>query len=48
MGEREGEARGWAETLAAVTVLDLEDRVIPLGSLWRDRPTLLVFLRHYG
>ena len=33
---------------AAVLVEDLEGRSRRLGDLWRDRPVVLVFLRHFG
>jgi hypothetical protein len=36
------------DDLAALTVLDMEGRPVPLGSLWADRPAVLVFLRHFG
>ena len=25
-----------------------DDREIPLSELWREKPTVLVFLRHFG
>jgi hypothetical protein len=31
-----------------VTVLDLDGRAQPLEALWRSRPALVVFLRHFG
>jgi hypothetical protein len=34
--------------LADLTVKDTEGRDVLLGDLWRDRPAVLVFLRHYG
>ena len=34
--------------LAALTVLDMEGKAVLLGSLWADRPAVLVFLRHFG
>ena len=37
-----------AEDLAAMTVLDEGGTAVPLGSLWRDRPAVLVFVRHFG
>jgi hypothetical protein len=27
---------------------DTSDRPVRLGSLWADRPAVIVFLRHYG
>ncbi|MDX2010626.1 MAG: hypothetical protein SFW67_10565 [Myxococcaceae bacterium] len=35
-------------TLAALTVLDDEGRVLPVGTAWRDTPAVLVWLRHFG
>ena len=37
-----------ARELAKVTVLGLDGERVHLGSLWRDRPAVLVWLRHYG
>jgi hypothetical protein len=37
-----------ARELGEVVVRDLDDREVQLRSLWRDRPAVLVFLRHYG
>jgi negative regulator of genetic competence, sporulation and motility len=34
--------------LAEVVVRDIEDREVKLADLWRDRPAVLVFLRHFG
>jgi hypothetical protein len=34
--------------LAATPVLDLAGAPVPLGTLWRERPVVLVFLRHFG
>ena len=34
--------------LATLTVLDLQGRSVAVSDLWKDRPVLLVFLRHYG
>ncbi len=34
--------------LGAVTVKDVDGRDVRLGDLWRERPAVLVFLRHYG
>lgn len=36
------------DDLAALTVLDMEGKTVPLGALWADRPAVLVFLRHFG
>jgi hypothetical protein len=37
-----------ADDLAKLKILDANDRAIELGSLWRDRTAVLVFLRHFG
>jgi hypothetical protein len=37
-----------ADDLATMTVLDAERRPIVLGTLWRDQPAVLVFVRHFG
>ena len=37
-----------AERLRDTTVLDTEGRAVTLGSLWRDHPAVLVFIRHFG
>ena len=34
--------------LASTEVLDLEGKPVALGTLWIDRPAVLVWLRHYG
>jgi hypothetical protein len=34
--------------LAEVTVKDSLERPVRLGSLWKDRPAALVFVRHFG
>jgi hypothetical protein len=36
------------ESLAPLPVLDLEGHAVPLGTLWRDRPQVVVWLRHFG
>jgi hypothetical protein len=36
------------DTLAAATVLSLDGTPRPLGTLWAERPAVLVFLRHFG
>ncbi len=37
-----------ADDLGQVTVLDLDGNEVKLRELWRDRPAVLVWLRHYG
>jgi hypothetical protein len=34
--------------LGTVVIRDLDGAAVELGSLWRDRPIVLVFLRHFG
>ena len=34
--------------LADVVLLDLDGEEVRVGSLWEERPAVLVFLRHYG
>lgn len=34
--------------LAAATVLDSEGKAIALGSLWRERAVVLIFVRQFG
>jgi hypothetical protein len=37
-----------ADDLASMTVLDVDRHAIPLGTLWKDRTAVLVFVRHFG
>jgi hypothetical protein len=37
-----------AAGLAEVTLRDAEGDEVRLGDYWRDRPAVLVWLRHYG
>ena len=37
-----------SQRLAETVLPDTDGREIRLGSLWIDRPAVLVFLRHYG
>jgi len=37
-----------ADDLARMPVLDGDGRSVELGTLWRDRPAVLVFIRHFG
>jgi hypothetical protein len=34
--------------LAAVELKDVENRPVRLGTLWVDRPAVLVWVRHFG
>ena len=37
-----------AESLGPIEVLDLEGEKVQLGEVWRDKPAVLVFIRHFG
>ena len=37
-----------ADALDGITLPDHEGREVRLGELWRDRPAVIVWLRHYG
>lgn len=37
-----------ASDLAKKTVLDEANQKIELGTLWRNKPAVLVFVRHFG
>ena len=37
-----------ADALADIVLPDHEGNDVRLGDLWRDRPVVLVWLRHYG
>jgi hypothetical protein len=37
-----------ARDLEAMTVLDAARDKVVLGTLWRDRAAVLVFVRHFG
>ena len=39
---------GVADRLAPIEVLDPEGRSVRLGDQWRDKPVVLVFIRHFG
>jgi hypothetical protein len=45
---RETNAPQRADDLAEMVLEDDAGREVRLGSLWEDRPAVLVFLRHYG
>jgi len=34
--------------LAEITLPNIDEREIRLGSLWESSPAVVVFLRHYG
>ncbi len=37
-----------AAGLEDIVLVDSEEHEVRLGDLWRDRPVVLVWLRHYG
>jgi hypothetical protein len=37
-----------ADDLAKMTVLDEQGQSVELGTLWKDKTAVLVFLRHFG
>ncbi len=37
-----------ADALAGIVLPDQDGREVRLGDLWRERPAVLVWLRHYG
>ncbi|MGH0031958.1 MAG: hypothetical protein ACQGVC_19380 [Myxococcota bacterium] len=37
-----------ATRLSAIELQDPDGRSVPLSTLWRDRPVVLVFIRHFG
>ena len=37
-----------ADDLATMTVLDEAGTAVELGTLWRDKTAVLVFVRHFG
>ena len=37
-----------ADELADIVLQDSNGEEVRLGSLWEERPAVLVFLRHYG
>jgi hypothetical protein len=36
------------QELGQLTVLDNENKAIPLASLWESQKTVLIFVRHFG
>lgn len=36
------------EELGAMELRDADGREVRLGELWRERPAVLVWIRHYG
>ncbi len=36
------------DALARAEVYDGDGRAVPLQSLWRERPALLLWVRHFG
>ncbi|HEV2963402.1 MAG TPA: hypothetical protein VG649_16355 [Candidatus Angelobacter sp.] len=40
--------QSYSSRLADITLPDCDGQVVRLGSLWSEKPVVLVFLRHYG
>ncbi|HEX4427500.1 MAG TPA: hypothetical protein VH079_19015 [Terriglobales bacterium] len=38
----------FSEKLADITLPDSDGQPIQVGSLWAEKPAVVVFLRHYG
>jgi len=41
-------AEAYSSKLAEITLPDVDQRPVKLGSLWSTGPAVVVFLRHYG
>ena len=41
-------AMSLAASLAPITLPDVDGKPVQLGSLWADKPAVVVFLRHWG
>ena len=37
-----------ADDLAKLTVLDEQGNPVEVGTFWKDKPAVLVFVRHFG
>ena len=37
-----------ADDLAKMTVLDAAGKTVVLGTLWKSKPAVLAFVRHFG
>lgn len=37
-----------ATRLAGIELSDWQGETVELGTLWRERPVVLVFIRHFG
>ena len=38
----------YSSRLADITIPDVDEKPVRLGSIWADRPAVVVFLRHWG
>jgi len=47
-GQKEDRKVSIASRLSPIKVLDPEGRSIELGSYWKEKPVVLVFIRHFG
>lgn len=41
-------AESFSSKLAAISLPDVDNQPVRLGSLWEAGPAVIVFLRHYG
>lgn len=41
-------SEAWVGRLAECQVLDLAGEAVEVGTLWSERPVVLVLIRHYG
>jgi len=41
-------AMSLSAVLAPITLPDVDGKPVQLGSLWADRPAVVIFLRHWG
>jgi hypothetical protein len=48
MAPRKPRAPSDTKAIENVRLLDVDDESVRLGTLWKDGPVVLVWLRHYG
>ena len=48
MAPRKRRAPGDTSAIENMRLLDVDGQPVRLGTLWKDEPVLLVWLRHYG
>ena len=44
----QGVTEGYATRLSSLVLPQVDGDPVRLGELWRERPAVVVFLRHYG